>query len=331
MNNAAECNSRRMETAVGAFALAVFVGLFVFTVVVSRDSIFSDKHVLTVEFDDIMGLRKGDSVIIRGLEVGRINELMLTDEKVIVTAMLDQAIELRDGYEVSVEISSVLGGRYMLIVDGSGAPLGEEASLTLQGTAPKDLMADATEIVRRIREALEDGDVIQNVERISANLAEISQSIRDGKGTAGKLVNSSELHDNLLAVSEDLKGISERLESGDGLLGKLLSEDDSLYTDLATAATSIREISEKVNNGEGTIGKMINDDELYTSLNSTAESLKTIADRIEAGEGSLGRFVNDDTLYVEAKEVMTEIRAAVDDFRETAPVVTFTSILFGAF
>jgi len=42
-------------------------------------------------------------------------------------------------------------------------------------------------------------------------------------------------------------------------------------------------------------------------------------------------LIEDDGLYEDAEKLVGEVRAAVDDIRETSPVVTFTSILFGAF
>jgi len=59
--------------------------------------------------------------------------------------------------------------------------------------------------------------------------------------------------------------------------------------------------------------------------------LKQITGQIEKGEGMIGRMVQDDGLYQQVNGLVTEVRAALDDFRETTPVVTFASIFFGAF
>ena len=39
----------------------------------------------------------------------------------------------------------------------------------------------------------------------------------------------------------------------------------------------------------------------------------------------------DDTLFVEAQLLLQEVRAAVDGYRETSPITSFTSIFFGVF
>ena len=80
-------------------------------------------------------------------------------------------------------------------------------------------------------------------------------------------------------------------------MGKLMSKDDQLYQDLSVSMANIRSITDKVGSGEGTLGKLVNDDEIYN----------------------------------EARKLLSELRAAIDDMRETSPVTTFSTIFFGAF
>jgi phospholipid/cholesterol/gamma-HCH transport system substrate-binding protein len=70
---------------------------------------------------------------------------------------------------------------------------------------------------------------------------------------------------------------------------------------------------------------------LYTNLMAAATSIKNISASIEQGDGTIGKLIKDDKLYEEAKMTLHEIRAAIDDFREAAPITTFSSIFFGAF
>jgi phospholipid/cholesterol/gamma-HCH transport system substrate-binding protein len=80
------------------------------------------------------------------------------------------------------------------------------------------------------------------------------------------------------------------------------------------------------------LGKLLSsDDQLYKDIAATADSLKTITAKIQKGEGMLGKLVNDESLYNDVKSAVNEVRLAVDDFRETSPVVSFTTLLIGAF
>ena len=51
---------------------------------------------------------------------------------------------------------------------------------------------------------------------------------------------------------------------------------------------------------------------------------------MEKGEGTLGKLLADATVYDDLSQLLKETRATIDDFRENSPIVTFTSVFFGA-
>ena len=105
-----------------------------------------------------------------------------------------------------------------------------------------------------------------------------------------------------------------------------------MYNDLHEITSNLKDISDRAAKGKGSIGKLLSeDDQLYNNLLEASASIKSISASIEKGEGTVGKLVKDDKLYEEAKITLHEIRAAIDDFRESAPITTFSSIFFGAF
>ena len=109
-------------------------------------------------------------------------------------------------------------------------------------------------------------------------------------------------------------------------------QDDQVFVDLQEITSNLREVSDRLADGEGTVGRLLSDDDgLYENLNAAAEAIAEIATSIRDGEGTLGRLASEDDLYVEIQALITEVRAAVDDFRETAPITSFSSVFFGAF
>ena len=96
--------------------------------------------------------------------------------------------------------------------------------------------------------------------------------------------------------------------------------------------SNLQDVSGRLANGEGTLGKLLSkDDQLYQDLSASMSNLRGITDKIESGDGTLGKLVNDDQIYVEAQKLLGELRAAIDDMRETSPVTTFSTVFFGAF
>jgi phospholipid/cholesterol/gamma-HCH transport system substrate-binding protein len=365
-----DCQAREltMEIIVGAFVVMVFLGLAYFTIILSRETWFGDKQVMEVVFDDVMGLRDGDSVVVRGMTLGKVKELDLLDDGVHVIVVLDHPVQMREDYRITIVSTSILGGRYLQLDEGSPAARAIADSVILRGEPPYDLMADAAELMNAVKRSLVEGGVIESLRSSVNQINEIITRVNEGKGVLGKLFSADEtLYSDAEAAVGSLKNIAERLDNGEGFVGKLLSSDAKLYDDLSAGVASLRALGERLEKGEGTLGKLMgadtalyddlsatvaslkevgdrlakgegtlgrlmsSDDTVYKDLADTVAALKSITSRIEQGEGALGKLIADETLYDEVDGVVKEVRAAVDDFRETTPIVTFTSIFFGAF
>ena len=319
------------ETLVGLFAFAVLAVLFLLTVVLSREALFRSSTSVDVVFDDVMGLRVGDNVVSHGVTVGQVKAISFTNSAVRVTALLTIPLDFRSDYTAQVLSSSLLGGRYLHLHEGSpaAAPF---TGTTLQGTPAPELIDTATQTIDEIRTALNDG-ILDDLKATIAAIRAISERLERGEGSLGRLLSSDDqLYVDLSAGVANLRSISDRLENGEGTLGKLLSSDDQLYADAASAVSNLNVVSERLANGEGTLGKLLStDDQLYTDLSASVASLRTVSENLASGEGTLGKLIADDEIYTEAGALLREGRAAVDDFRETSPITTFSSLFFGVF
>lgn len=231
-----------MEVLVGTFMFVALLSLCVFTIVLSRENVFQKAYPFEVVFADVMGLRDGDNVVMRGMTVGKVKAMILQDDGVRVVAALQRPIQLRKDYAIDIVFSSVLGGRYMQISEGKPGSEPLASGMIVKGQTPKDVMALVSEV-----------------------------------------------------------------------------------------AADLKDITRKINSGQGTIGKLVNEDALYNDARASLANLSEITDKINHGEGTLGLLVNDKTLYLEVKQMINDISATVDEIRETSPIVTFSSIFFGAF
>jgi hypothetical protein len=61
------------------------------------------------------------------------------------------------------------------------------------------------------------------------------------------------------------------------------------------------------------------------------ENAAVITGTMRSGQGSLGRLIMDDEIYQQVKSALLIIQRALEEYREAAPVTTFTSVFFGAF
>ena len=302
-----------IEIMVGLFMFAVLIALGFFTIVLSSDKWWEESYQYEFVFPEISGLREGDNVYLRGMNVGRVKQTTLQDGHVNVYVTLDVPLELRHGYNVEVVASSMLGGKQLKIFEGpdSAPVLGD--NVTMLGSTPVDMMQELSEAI--------------------SNFQAMMNDVSAGGGTLGKLLKDETVYNNIAQVSEDLKLASARIRAGEGTLGKLLMSDDGqLHADGETLLANLRTVSQNLADGKGTLGKMMTGDDMaYGDLESTLATIREIAESISEGEGTLGRLIRDAKLYDETSLLVEDVRAAVDDLREASPITSFGSVLFGAF
>lgn len=343
-------NDVTTEIVVGAFMFIILVVLLTITVVISQNKLFEENYTLTANFPRVGGLKEGEPIFLRGVKVGRVDAIEIEEEGlgVNISMYLTRKFELYKGYEIYVEPGSLLGGMRLVIDEGTPS-LGEldtEEMNNLKGSPPRDVLREAGDLVENIRKSLEDEGTLKNISQMTQNLTEITGKINAGEGTIGKLVQDESLYEeayrvvgNLSSASKDIQTISGRLASGKSTIGKLLSEDESAYNNLTNildqislASADIQTIVSRLEKGEGTIGKLLSeDDELYNNLNEAVASLKNVSANLGDESGTVGKLINDDTLYIKVESLVDEARATIDDFRETSPITTFSSVFFGAF
>jgi phospholipid/cholesterol/gamma-HCH transport system substrate-binding protein len=151
----------------------------------------------------------------------------------------------------------------------------------------------------------------------------LAQDARGGEGLIGRLVSDPAIAEDVARTLADVQTIVARVEEARGTLGLLVSDD--------AIANDVRAITEAVATGRGTIGRLVMRPELYDHLDELSENLRVVSQALREGQGTLGRIVMDDELYLELKQAMGVVTRTLEEYREAAPVTTFTSVLFGAF
>lgn len=161
-------------------------------------------------------------------------------------------------------------------------------------------------------------------------LAKISEGLEEGRGVAGKLLNDPELAAEVDRAVRNFTAMSDDLRAGKGTIGKLLADGETA-DNISAISEDVRTITKQIRDGQGSIGKIWASDELYQNLLSFSERIDRVTAGLEEGEGTLAKLLTDDELY---REVLTSVKLlnrSLEDYREAAPVSTFTSVLFNVF
>lgn len=327
------------ELIVGFFMLIVAAALIIFTALTAGMDMFTGKgrQHMAFHFSDVAGLRAQDSVVMRGMPIGKVRRLTLVPDGVHVEILADQRLQLNEGYLATVRANSLLGGNHLLLVQGGGDALPHDEETVYTGTPPTDWLADLNDTIAEIRGVIRrvDGEkvasIIADVGATTRSLSNIVSRVEAGEGTLGKLLSADDtVYEDLSATLENLREVSQNLSSGDGSIARLLADDGTLYHSLSNTLGNINAVSARLESGDGTLGKLLSpDDTLYTNLLDASTGLKDLVAKIDSGDGTLGKLATDPTLYNEVEGLILDARSTLDNFRETTPITSFGSLLVG--
>lgn len=342
------------EIVVGVFMTVVIGLLAYFTIVISGVDILRGDGVveMKVVFDQVGGLKDHDNVMYRGTKVGKVEDVTVTPSNLVVRATVNRNVVLREGYTISVSNLSLLGGNYMLLEEGEGEVVDMTAT-TFRGRTPTDWMRDVAVVAARVRELTEMGEIkaiVTNVANVSAKadrfmdraecVAEGAQEVVkrvDGfmakaenvaAGAEEFMAKANAAADQVQLALTEARAFIDRASSAagsidraavraDGLLARF--DNDQLFDDIQGGIAAFRKACEGFDTAEITARA----NELVANLNDVALTLKN-------GEGTLGKLINDPKLYNEVQGAVKDARQVLDNFRDTTPISTFSSLATGA-
>ena len=303
-----------LETRLGLFVALIVIAAFFLMFIVGGFEKFERGVHLQALFKSALELKKGDRVKLAGVEVGRVEDISITNNAVLVAMKLRSKAQVKTDSTATIKFAGLLGQNFVALEFGSpGAPPAVDNTI-LPTTDQPDLSAIMQKLdnvatgVENLTKSFS-GDKIDNLlgpftdflkqnsaplTASIANLRAMSGEIAEGKGTIGKLIYDDSLYTSALTTVSNLQSTSDQIKltladarkiidgvnAGEGSLGKLV-KDDRLYTETTTMMTNLKEISMKMNQGQGTVGKLINDPELYKNARLTLQKLDQATESLE--------------------------------------------------
>ena len=311
----------------GIFMLTVLALLGYFTIVISGVDIIRGKErvKVTVAFTEIGGLKDHDAVMYRGTKVGSVEKITLVGDGLKVLLDIDKAVKIREGYSICVCALTMLGGNYLQIDEGEGPEI-DYAKTELVGQPPVDWMRDIAQIsanIKKFTESKQLSAALEDVRSITAKANAIVTRVEAGEGMAGRLLSKDDrLYDDVLATVVEAK---DSFTHAKAITARF--DDEQFVQELRDAVAAFRKACESMDFGDGVKGDVR---EVSDSAKRLLASLNELADRAKNGEGTLGRLMNEDGAYREVEGLIRDARQVLDNYRDTTPISTFSSLATGA-
>jgi phospholipid/cholesterol/gamma-HCH transport system substrate-binding protein len=295
---------RWSQLKVGILALCALSALtvLIFLLAGSTGGLFTPKLNLKAYFENASGLKIGSPVTLNGVTIGNVTSVAILPHhdpdsvEVIMRVGEKYLPSLHTDSTVGINTAGVLGDSFLDI-----------SSVRATGPEPKDgaiLRVVAKPSIQDVVATSQES--IQNINKVISKIGVLLDTLNQGQGTIGMLLNDPKVAKNISLTIEQLHKLSTDIAGGKGSIGKLI-HDDELYDHANSTMAKLDDITTKLDKGQGSAGKLLTDDKLYTNLNSAIANTNELLGNINAGKGSLGKLAKDPAMANKLEETLTHL------------------------
>ena len=276
------------ELWVGLFVILGLASIVVALFTLTDASMFRGRYVVTTLVPDAAGIRRGDPVQMRGVNIGRVQGFKIDQTGVAIRLEIEGEYNIPADSHVELKSGSLLGGMAADVVPGKSDTL-LRSGATIPGQTGDGIMKAATAITEKAQTVLDRMQSVlsekttQNVEQsgndlrqLMADLSALAKQQRtEIAGLTESLRRSADGAEKLVARPE-LDSALKRLDS-------MTLRLDGAVTTLDKSATSVDAILARIDRAEGTIGRLTKDESLFlnvdravTTMNQAAAEMKEL-------------------------------------------------------
>jgi phospholipid/cholesterol/gamma-HCH transport system substrate-binding protein len=291
LRNAMPKNKRRLEFRVGIFVLLGLVSAVTALFLLTDPSTFRGRYRVSTVVEDAGGIRRGDPVQMRGVNIGRVMSFSMSPRGVQITLEIEGEWDIPEDSRTQLVSGGILGGRTVQIVEGrSQSPIrggGEIPGENLAGLLdfPADLGEDASSVLGQIQALLAEptlGAIQGSAQELQGLLAQLSVLAEEQGKEIAALTAS---------LNRSALGLEDAAGSGDDLARAVARADSALMKVNQTSSVilrvsgSLETILLRMENGEGTLGQLSANPALFENLNAALESARLLTDDIRENPG----------------------------------------------
>jgi phospholipid/cholesterol/gamma-HCH transport system substrate-binding protein len=273
------------EIRVGAFVLLGALATVVLLFLLTDPATFRGRYYVETVLEDAGGVRSGDPVQMRGVNIGRVRDFRMEPPGVAITLEINGQWDIPSDSRTRLAGVGLLGGRTVEIIPGS-SPEPLPSGGTIPGESAEGLIEmidllsdDAVAIAHSVRTLLDE----PTVERLQSSASELERFMELLTMTVQE--QRSELQQLSSTLATSAHRLDDALARGD--LERALARTDSTLAvlqeaggSLDRATRSMEAVVQRIEAGEGTLGQLSTNDELYRNLSGAAEAILNLAEDV---------------------------------------------------
>jgi len=252
-----------------------------------------NAQMIMVRFDDVGTLAIGDKVTVAGVRKGKVNDLSLTEDGVLVQLQIYRDVVLKGDATFTIKNLGLMGERFVAISPGKDSVV-YNLTLTAEGRYDSgipevmglmgEMVRELRLVVRSLRQSVASDSSLGKFNRTVSNLESVTSSLASYMDNNEAKFDKTA--DNFLAASRTLKQLLQRnqsaIDSTAGRMGRIGQKLERFVDQLDTLSTTARNFADRLENEEGTLQLLIEDRRLYDDLRRTADNLDDLITDIRA-------------------------------------------------
>lgn len=276
----------KREVRVGLFVLLGIITFLTALFTLTDVGTFRGRYYATTVIENAGGMRNGDPVQMRGVNIGRVTDFRMVPDGVAVTLEIYNRYEIPEDSQVAIRSAGLLGGVVVDVVPGESAERVSRNQI-LPGSVETDILASAGSIGEQAELVLDRASDLlstNNIGALGASAADLQRLLNDLSALA------AQQREEVASLTQSLRRSSEAVERTTtgpelervvtNLDATLIRLEESSRT-LAGASGSLDLILGRLERGEGTLGRLTTDDALYENLNAAAVALESLMSDIQ--------------------------------------------------
>lgn len=274
------------EVVAGITIFLAFVTFVVGYLYLKDVRIKGGRYTVVVEFDDVTGLEQSDPVRLSGMQIGRVQDLQLSNFQVRALLDINRDVQLPVDSQAKIQSVGMVGEKYVRLIPGNAGQMLEEGGV-IQGTNAGDftemastadsLMIQVRSLIAEIRQILTP-QMRQNIQETMTHMRSLSSALdaqaqENAAHLNNVLANLNRISTNLNTLLVDRK---EALQTSIDSFHRASESLPTIADKLDSSLTSMQRLLNKIEHQEGTLGKVIANDALYNDLHHLTSELDTL-------------------------------------------------------
>lgn len=241
-------------------------------------------------FHYVDGLVEGNPVRYAGVDVGKVNKVVVTPKGVIVKILLKPGITIPEGSKFTISSMGLLGEKFIEIIPNPSAAGFLQDGEQVVGVDPQrldelftmtdKLLKDMQKLVNNINEVVGSEASKTALKKTILNLQTITDNLEVFTASIQRMAVNSE--QDVIGMVQNLHGISERLLSASKQADTFMRQfgaDGKTGQELRESVASIQRTAQSVEKMAATLEKEVTDPETTQSLKATLKNVREASEK----------------------------------------------------